>query len=54
MKPGEELSSGGDDPLCKQPDGEQESKHAGQEGDGRGHVEDDRPQGDEVDEDTGC
>ena len=54
LKPGEELCKGGNDPLGEQPDRDQESKHAGQEGDGRDHVGDDRPQGDEVDEDTGC
>ena len=53
MEPGEELCSGGDDPLRKQPDCNQESEHADQEGDRRGHVVDDRPQGDEVDEDAG-
>ena len=54
MKPCKELFCSRNDPLGEQPNCEQERKHAGQEGDGCDHVVDERPQGDEVDDDAGA
>ena len=52
-EPVEDVGQGGDDPLHQHPDHHQESEQAGQWDDCQGHVVDDGPQVDELDQKAG-